>query len=500
MPKKKARQRAIDWAIDDFLPFSTSEKKNKSIIVPSRNYYNVPEDYPTFLKECCRIRSGNKVIPFMPFDYQIELSNIIDNHRGIMVYKTRQIGCTEAIAGKFLHKAFLNPAYAAAVLSIGQTESSNVAVRIQNMPAKINSLTYLTKSKTEVQPNHCGKIWFRPSTDNAARSFESISDLFFDEFAFVDNAEELYSSAVPTQEAVGDEAKTIIASTMSEMGKLSRFWQMFDADNPCDAEEIILKMREGTGEPFVWWTDKNGWAKAIVHWRSQPFYAQIPDYLQRTKEKHKLTEDKLQREYNLGIPAAGGCLFVPEMVDKCAIGEWKHPDRDRKYLACIDPNFGGSDYWVTQIWDITELPYSLVHQYREQEKSTTYSQEKTLVLLDSYQPVLTAIEGNSGGAVLAENIAKARPNLRLETVLTSRTSKRQNTDRIAIAVEEQQVIYPQIWEGVLEMKRFSSKNREAMSGHDDTIMAWAAGWAWLEEALTLARSQYVSGLTMVKQR
>ena len=156
------------------------------------NFYKVPESYKDFLSDCCRIRSGNKFVPFVPYDYQVAVSDLIDKARGVIIFKTRQIGITECIAGKFLHKALLNPAYAAAVLSLGQSESSNVATRIESMPAKIKGLEFVVNSKTKLHFKNAGKIWFRPATDNATRSLESISDIFYDESAFPINFEEIY--------------------------------------------------------------------------------------------------------------------------------------------------------------------------------------------------------------------------------------------------------------------------------------------------------------------
>jgi hypothetical protein len=126
--KTKIKQKTID--------ILTQDGRSNSL----DNFYQVPRKYGDFLEECCRIRSGNKFIPFMPFDYQKVVSDLIDDYRGIMIFKTRQLGLTECISAKFLHKALLNPAYASAVLSLGQKESSNIAVRIQSMPANVKDL------------------------------------------------------------------------------------------------------------------------------------------------------------------------------------------------------------------------------------------------------------------------------------------------------------------------------------------------------------------------
>jgi len=444
---------------------------------------DVPTDFREFAK-LCRIRSGSGIVPFELWDWQEELSQIADQYRGLCTAKVRQMGVTELFACKMLHKACLNKAYSGAVLSMGGKETSKVAKRVRRMPGLIPGFKFAGNAVTQLEVEGGGSINFCPSTDNAVRSIESVHDLLFDESAFVTNIAEIYSSAVPAQEMVGDAARTWVISTMSPEGKLAWFWrEMLAASNgDIDLEERIANAREGKA-PFQWWIDENGWAKVIIHWKAHPIYSQVPNFLEKTKKEKKLTEDKLQREYNLGVPSGGGSLFITECVDRCATGHWQRAILRRNYLAGIDPNFGGNDYYVCLIWDITQKPYSLVAQYRENNRSNTYNEEKTIELLDEYKPVLTSVEKNSGGAIILENLAKKRPKLRFEFVVTTATNKRINTDRLALATEFKEVIYPKDWQGILELKNFSLLTRQAIDGNDDCISAWAVAWAWLDSAL-----------------
>ncbi len=306
----------------------------------------------------------------------------------------------------------------------------------------------------------------------------------FDEAAFVSNISEIYSSAAPAQEMVGQDARTVIISTMSEEGKLSWFWsEMFAAFNgDIDIDQRIAHAQEGIA-PFQWWVDENGWAKVIVHWKAHPIYSQIPNYLEKTKKEKKLTEDKLQREYNLGLPETGGALFKNKDIERCATGQWRSPQVKRSYLAGIDPNFGGNDFYVCLIWDVTVKPYNLVAQFRENNRSNTYNEEQTINLLRRYNPCITAVEKNSGGAIVLEKLIKQCPDLRFEPVVTTSSSKRINTDRLALALEFNEVSYPKDWQGIIEMKNFSLQTRQATSGNDDCLSAWSVAWAWLESAI-----------------
>jgi hypothetical protein len=223
----------------------------------------VPQNFKQFA-QLCRIRSGSEIVPFELWDWQEELSSVADRFN-VCCFKTRQVGCTEFFAAKMLHKACLSPAYSAAVLSLGGKETSKIAKRVRRMPSQIPGFSFSGNAVTLLEVKNGGFLTFCPSTDNAVRSIESVHDLLFDEAAFVPNIEEIYSSATPAQEMVGERARSWVISTMSQRGKLSWFWaDMFDSANGnVDVERAIARAQEGI-EPFQWWLDENGWAKVIM--------------------------------------------------------------------------------------------------------------------------------------------------------------------------------------------------------------------------------------------
>jgi hypothetical protein len=461
----------------------------------SRAELDVPSDFREFAK-LCRIRSGSTIIPFQIWDWQEELSDVADRFN-VCCFKTRQVGCTEIFAAKMLHKACLSPAYSAAVLSLGGKETSKIAKRVRRMPSQIPGFSFSGNAVTLLEVKGGGFLTFCPSTDNAVRSIESVHDLLFDEAAFVPNIEEIYSSATPAQEMVGKDARSWVISTMSQQGKLSWFWSdMFDnANGNVDIERAIARAQEGI-EPFQWWVDENGWAKVIMHWKAHPIYSQIPNYLAKVKREKKIPEDKLQREYNLGLPATGGSLFDMLIAAELAIGNWiDEPIPGRYYLAGVDPNFGGRDYYNLVIVDITEKPYSLVFQYRNNCLSTTYNSDHSAIILNRFKPVITVVEGNSGGKIVQERLITSCPSLAIESVWHSANSKIVHTDRLALSVESRELIYPADWEGCStwvddegtehpsEMSQFSASERKALSGSDDAIMSLAAAFSHLQDAV-----------------
>lgn len=467
-----------------------SEEVGSKTVADVYNYYAVPESINQFLP-LCRIRSGTKFIPFVPYGYQVKTNEIISSHQNTLIIKDRQIGLTETLAGRLLHQCLLNPAFLAALVSINQTKATEISSRIKLMCSALK-IRWERDASTKRKVLMGGEVQFLPSTDDAIRSLPSVVELVFEEAGFIKNFLEVYGTGTSAQEMVDpSERKTILNTTIPTEGRLSPVWGMFDSNNPVgnSATEMLKVARNGETNcdvpGMVWWESADGWAKIVISHKAHPIYGKNPNYLKEVQQRRQIPWSTVQREHNLGIDAVKGSLFEEEHIDRQAIGEWQEYIPGRLYLGCTDPNFGGEDEsanYVTQIWDITERPYSLVAEYAECDRSTQHSEKESLLLFDTYRVALVAVESNSGGKIVAENYIDKRPNLRVEVTLTSAGSKRVNTDRVAFALEQGYFIYPSDWEGKGEYRSFSAIERKATGGEkDDRVMAQAAGWAWIEE-------------------
>lgn len=418
------------------------------------------------------------------------------------VCKDRQLGLTELLICWMLYRSTGNPAYAGAVFSITEKDAHKVSKRIERMPSQIPDFAWEIDNIGVRKAIGGGELNFRPSTSNATRGLESVWDLFFDESGFIPIIDEMYAASTPSQEMVGEDARTFIVSTIPPEGRNCWYWERGEDGNPSDIdiEQMLQVARSGEFfnrtrvdiapiPGFCAWEDDGGWVKVIIGHKAHPIYGSNPNYVEEKRIKKKITQAEAEREHNLGLPKDGGSLFNLEAIARNKVGSWQEPRANHFYLLCIDPNFGGSDPFVAQVWDITSIPYSLVAQYRESDRSTAYSRGRVRELGDRYAPVLVAIESNSGGTTIAENLMSDRPDWRIELVKTTASSKKVNTDRIALALEQDEVIYPDDWHGIREMQRFSATRREGMNETDDCIMSWAAGWAWLDTAVELIESR-----------
>lgn len=431
----------------------------------------------------CRIRSQSKYIPFELYEYQKVLADLVDRYSKLAIYKTRQIGVTEVFGCKMLHDASQNPGFLGAVVSIGQPESSEVSVRVRTMPTAIKGWSWNRNGAKEVQPFKRGRLLFRPSTQDAIRSLPSVTFLFADEVDFIRYWDDLYSGGTAAQEMAGENAKLILVSTPSSKGRLGNLYQIMASDNPKDFnfDKAIEATRAGEIPDYNWiasmpgllaWEDEAGFCKIFLHWRAHPIYSQVENYLEVTQRKYKITDARLQREYNLGIDAAK-YLFDAKALEDCTIARFEHPNEygRSQYLAGIDPNFGGDNYFVLQIWRIANGLYHLAHEYAVNAGSIDTAIEQAAVILMNYKPYVTTVETNGGGQVVLEQLNKRTRGLNIEGLYTTHDNKIQNTDRLSLFLTFRMLRIPIESRLHSEMPNFDPIARKAIVGYDDAVMA-----------------------------
>jgi hypothetical protein len=439
------------------------------------------------------IRSGMNMVPFVPYVMQVLVIKLLQRYRGAVIVKTRQLGITEVIASWMLYKMVCSAAYAGALFSKRQEDTSNIARRVALMAAT-GAVELASESGMRIATPTGGQLWFMSSAEQGARSLESIHDLLFDEAAFVPRLDRLYGAASPTQNVVGENARTIFVSTPN--GKQGLFWELLNASNPpgtdiisicADVRDGVLYAHELPG--FYYFVDEAGWVKIFIHWRAHPVYGAQPDYLDVVRRRDKLDEETLQREYNLNFADAAAQVFSSELMGAALVGAWdeaKWPEEaspgtfapqaarpGRRYGCGVDTNLGGDDYFVVGILDITTYPYRLVAMVRQARETTLHNLEKLLALWDVYRPQYCAIETNNGGQIYLEQAILARPQGAFVGVNTNRHSKPVHIGLLKLFMERGHLQLPP--EPVIrdELRSFMRRPDGSMSGEgmsDDIVM------------------------------
>ncbi len=286
-------------------------------------------------------------------------------------------------------------------------------------------------------------------------------------------------------QSVSRESWDILVPTIREEG--SEIWVSFNPDLETDPvyEEFLANK---TDDAFVW----------QVNWRDNPYF---PSTLDAERRKLEARDPERYEHVWEGKPWGGGMaqIFKLPLIKAAARGEWRDPDPRRLYLMGVDPNGGGDDYFVSQVWDVTELPYRLVAREKNNNHTTKYSLQKTIDLIDAYKPELVQIEKNGVGTIVAEALASLRPEQLVNEVITSAITKLTMTDRLVLLFEEHNIVLPDEEDLLDDFRYFradgKTRKRAAASGHhDDEVMAAAIAMSGLEE-LGLVDTGWIDAMT-----
>ena len=451
----------------------TPKQSNKLVVKNNEtNQLNVSNNWLDFARKC-KIRSGGNVVFFDPYQYQIDLVNLMINH-SICCVKSRQLGISETITNFMLWRACLNPGYLGLVFSKTQTDSSLIARRMKRMIESLGLKT-ATENLTDIEINGGGRILFRNSNPDSARGIESVVDVFLDELAFLETAKEVYDSLAPSQQMVGDKARVFAVSTPN--GKSGFYWDLLNSGNgDRDIELLCKNASDGSGEPYQHWIDNGNWAKVLIHWKTHPLYGGNPNFLNDIHEKQKLSWQTINQEYNLSFQESETNYFSIEYIRNCAIGNSENYQDNGFYFMGVDSATVGKDYAVCVVLKYENDMFSLVDLYRKREQSSEYHLYHIGELINKYNPVMVGVETNGGGQIWYEELSKNHYGVKFKRVVTTTDSKPAMLDRLKLMMESQRFIYPQnnpIVDELLNFKRNDKKLEAASGKHDDVIMSVA---------------------------
>jgi hypothetical protein len=469
---------------------SKIERLEKQYREKKREYEGISrKPIPDKWEDFCRltyIRSGNKIVKFDPYEHQIKLSECIDKYYGTVAVKTRQLGITQAVVSKFLHKACKNPAYTALILSKNQDDTRKIAARIGEMITCLvpEYLTLENDSKLHLKIKNGGQIYFRNSSPDGARGIDSVSDVLLDEAAFVEAIELIYTAVLPTTEMVGDDARIVVLSTPNGRGEWF-FEQLSSNNDKVDVLEVCEQIKRKEINPTQWWVDTSGWCKFITHWLAHPLYSSKPNYLEDIQQKKKLSPAKVEQEYNLGFTDDEVSVFSAAIIQACAIGNYELTrDDNSDYYIGIDVSFGGDDYTVAVVLKRSVDKIEVVSLYRKRRETSDYNIYHISELIKKWEPKAIGVEVNGGGKIYAEQLYKLHPDIEIVEVRTTEQSKPVMIERLKLTLEQEKFLFPNkcaIRDEFLTFRRQGKKMQAVNGKYDDCIMGSAIALATITE-------------------
>jgi hypothetical protein len=442
----------------------------------------IPTDWVDFCS-LLKVRSGNKYVNLVPYDYQIDLYNTIESHNFTLVVKSRQMGFSMTVILIFLFKAINNPAYTAIVFSKGQKDTSNLARRMRALVDELQRYGIGETKNSNAQNiafKYGGDIHFLNSKPEAGRGIDSVSDIFYDEAGFIEKIEMTFEANMPSQEMVGDQARTIIGSTPN--GQAGWYYQKLMSDNPDEKNplDIIEKVRSGALPPTQIWTDNSGWAKYVTHWKAHPVYSKQGDYLENITKKKKASFESVKQEYDLCFNSAASMVFLSQLVKStCHLKQLEDtPKESSDYYITLDTATIGKDYVVAMVFESYDDHYSQVEMYRKREKPSEYHIYQVSELIDKYKPIKVGIEITGGvGQVYLERLQIQHPDITFVKIRTTGESKPMMIERLNMLLEQHKLSLADssmIRDEFLSFQKKEDGKMEAVSGsHDDIVMATA---------------------------
>lgn len=450
------------------------------------------------------------LIPIRMYEYQKEIANAITFNRRVAVNTSRQAGKTTTAVAIILHYVLFNDHKTVALLANKGDAAREILDRIkiayEALPKWMQQgVVEWNKGSVEFE-NGC-KIIAGATSSSAIRG-KSISFLYIDETAFVENWDEFFASVFPTISS-GKTTKILFTSTPNG---LNHFY----------------KTCEGAKE------GKNGYIYIEVPWYKVP--GRDEEWKRETLEGMDFDMQKFSQEFECAFLGSSGTLIEGSklkalvMRDPIAevdgIRQYVKPEEGRTYVVVVDVSRGkGLDYSAFQVIDVTRMPYQQVCAYRDNMITPIDYAEIIFRTIKSYNDAYCLIEVNDIGEQVAEILhyefevetlmyteSAGRSGKRVSSgfassksvdrgIRTTKSVKSIGCNMLKMLIEQDQLIVNDFFT-INELSTFSRKgiSYEAESGcHDDLVMCLVL-FSWLTDQALFKEITDINTMMKLKQR
>ena len=434
-----------------------------------KEYIKCSKDPVYFCKKYLKVISlDSGLVPFRLYPYQEKMFDHFNNNRFSIVLACRQSGKSISSVGYIIWYACFHSEKTIAVLAnkgaTAREMLARVTLMLENLPFFLQPGTKaLNKGSIEFSNN--SRIIAAATSGSSIRGM-SVNLLFLDEFAFVERANEFYTSTYPVVSA-GKDTKVIITSTANGIGNtFHKIW-----------EGAVQKVNEFV--PFtVNWYDVPGrdeeWKKQTIANTSQlQFDQEFGNTFFGTGDTLINAETLLSfRAFNPQEHLEGGDLLI-----------YDRPNKEHEYLMMVDVSKGrGQDYSTFNVIDISTRPFKQVAVYRNNTISPILFPNVIYKYANLYNEAYVVIESNDQGTLVCNGLYQdlEYENIHMESAIKSdrigiemnRKVKRLGCSAIKDILETTKLDIVDE-NTILEISTFVSRGQsyEASDGnHDDLMM------------------------------
>ena len=406
------------------------------------------------------------LVPFDLYPYQEKMFHHFTNNRFSIVLACRQSGKSISSVVYLLWYAIFHPEKNIAILANKGATAREMLARItlalENLPFFLQpGCKALNKGSIEFSNN--SKIIAAATSGNSIRGL-SINLLMLDEFAFVENDAQFYTSTYPVVSS-GKDTQIIITSTANGVGN------------------VYHKLWEGAV------TETNEYKSFRVDWWD------VPGRDDAWKETTVANTSELQFEQEFGNTfhgrgntlIAANHLLAQKAMDPIYFMEnvsiYKEPIDGHSYVMTVDVAKGrGQDYSTFTIIDITNEEFIQVGTFRDNHISPMLLPDLIYKWANSYNEAYVIVESNDQGAVVCNGLYYdlEYENMFVESVVKknsigatmTRRVKRIGCSSIKDLIEQRKLTIHDA-NTIIEMTTFVSKGSSYMANppnHDDLMM------------------------------
>ena len=432
-------------------------------------YAKCLKDPGYFASKYCKIIHVDKgLVPFELYPYQEKMFDHFTNNRFSIVLACRQSGKSISSVAYLLWYAVFHPEKVIAILAnkgaTAQEMLGRVTLMLENLPFFLQpGCKALNKRSIEFSNN--SRIVSAATSGSSIRGF-SVNLLYLDEFAFVENAAEFYTSTYPVISS-GTETKVIITSTANGIGnQFHKIW-----------EGAVQEVNDFKSFRVDWWD--------------------VPGRDEKWKQQTISNTSQLQFDQEFGNTffGTGDTLVNAEtlmsfrsqppkrLIEGNSVWIYEEPDKSHQYVMTVDVSKGrGQDYSTFNVIDISTRPFKQVAVYRNNLISPLLFPNIIYKYAKVYNDAWVVVESNDQGTLVTNGLYHELEyeNLFIESAVKSnrlgiemnRKVKRIGCSGIKDLLEERKLeIVDQ--NTIMECSTFVAKGSsfEASDGnHDDLMM------------------------------
>ena len=449
-----------------------------------------------FAKKYCKVIHLDKgLIPFNLYPYQEKMFDSFTDNRFNIVLACRQSGKSIAVVAYLLWYAIFKGEQVVGVLAnknaIAREMLARITLMLENLPFFLQpGCTILNKGSIGFSNN--SRIIAAATSSSSIRGM-SLNLVYLDEFAFVENATEFYTSTYPVISS-GKTSKIIITSTANGIGNM--FHKLY--------EGAIQGTNEFKSIRVDWWD--------------------VPERDDKWKQMTVENTSQLQfdQEFGNSFHGTGNTLITADILLALRAMEpeeyqsnvkiWDQPKEGHTYQMFVDVSRGrGQDYSTFTVIDVSENPFVQVCTYRDNMISPLLFPDMIYKYATHYNECYVVVESNDAGQVVCnglyydleyenvfvESMIKANA---IGVTMTAKTKRIGCSNIRDIMAQHKLIIKDE--ETIREMSTFVAKGSSYQADHNahDDLMMNLVMFGWFTSTPFFAESTDVNMKHMLYQQ